>query len=231
MVYWTERDSETISRATINGTIRQEILVNLTGLEDGELTLEFQERKIYWVRFMRNQRIERANFDGSDQELLTTDVNYPRGIAVDGVNRKIFWKELWGVRSSDLNGHNRVNIAMSETARASCIFYYQGEFGDSQIIFTDSKKVMSVRPDGTNQTVLFNHASTVVGHVTVYNAAIYFITSFVANDPHGLGEIPLSNLSAVRVVETFRESPKDSSGLILNEPSKNIRDIYVHNIT
>nr|XP_054761025.1 low-density lipoprotein receptor-related protein 4-like [Lytechinus pictus] len=87
MVYWTDRDNETISRATINGTISQEILVNLTGLGDGELTLEFQDRKIYWVRNMRNQRIERANFDGSDHELLTTDVNQPRGIAVDGVNR------------------------------------------------------------------------------------------------------------------------------------------------
>ncbi|XP_063959406.1 low-density lipoprotein receptor-related protein 4-like isoform X2 [Lytechinus pictus] len=232
MVYWTDRDNETISRATINGTISQEILVNLTGLGDGELTLEFQDRKIYWVRNMRNQRIERANFDGSDHELLTTDVNQPRGIAVDGVNRKLFWMEQWGVRSSDLNGKNRVNIAMSETSSASCVFYYQGEFGDSQVIFTDLKKVKSVKPDGTNQTVLFNYAaSTAVRHVTVYNATVYFITNYYFHDPLGLGEVPLSNLSAVRVIETFKESPKDSSGSILNEPTKNIRDIYVYNIT
>nr|XP_054760986.1 very low-density lipoprotein receptor-like [Lytechinus pictus] len=127
MVYWADRTSETISRATIDGTFLENILGNLTGLSSGELTLEFQERKIYWATYFDYCRIERANFDGSDRELLTEDTYYPLGIAVDRVNRKLFWKEQYFVKSSDLNGENKIIIAESNGTAASCIFYYQRE--------------------------------------------------------------------------------------------------------
>ncbi|XP_041471382.1 low-density lipoprotein receptor-related protein 4-like [Lytechinus variegatus] len=172
-------------------------------------------------------RIERANFDGSDRELLTEDTHYPLGIAVDGVNRKLFWKEQFVVKSSDLNGENKMIIAESNGSAASCIFYYQRGIGDSVILFTDYKNnmVQSVRPDGSDQKVLFRWPASRVKHIAVYDSTIYFTTN---NGAGGLGEVPLSNLTAVRVVETFRVRGSDG---YRTDATVDIKDIHIYNMT
>ena len=54
--------------------------------DHGEMSLDFQERKVYLAAYYGG-RLERANFDGSEREVLLEKRHYPFGIATDGINR------------------------------------------------------------------------------------------------------------------------------------------------
>ena len=74
-----------IDLATLHAT------VVLSGLEDVEwynnLAVDYVDMKLY---FNRRWRIARANFDGTNMEIITSQDNI-NTFALDGIGRRLFW--------------------------------------------------------------------------------------------------------------------------------------------
>ena len=53
-------------------------------------------------------KIQRANLDGSNVEEIVTGLSNPAGIAVDGLNGKMYWTDAGAgkIQRADLNGTN-----------------------------------------------------------------------------------------------------------------------------
>jgi low density lipoprotein receptor-related protein 5/6 len=67
----------------------------LTGLSDPTgIALDVANEKMYWTDPV-DDKIYRANLDGTDQEdLITTGTNHPYGIALDLVAKKMYWTDV-----------------------------------------------------------------------------------------------------------------------------------------
>ena len=73
------------------------------------LVLDVARGKVYWTEKTgrRTGKIQRANLDGTNIELVKGLKSVPRGIAVDSVNGKIYLTNSWGkVQRLNLNGSN-----------------------------------------------------------------------------------------------------------------------------
>ena len=73
------------------------------------LTLDIRRGKMYWTEQTgsRTGKIQRANLDGTNVELVKNLTSVPRGIVIDSVNGKIYLTNAWGkVQRLNLNGSN-----------------------------------------------------------------------------------------------------------------------------
>ena len=80
------------------------------------LDFDFAEGNIYWSD-IENDTIKRADVEnGSDVEvIIKEDVDTPEGIAVDWINKKLYWTDAGTLRIevADLNGENRLSLVQS----------------------------------------------------------------------------------------------------------------------
>jgi len=113
-IYWTGEAG--IRRAHLDGTNAEPVV---TGA-GGPFALALIEGKIYFPG-RSPRRIQRANLDGSEIEnVVTSNVDGVRAIALDLVDRKVYWINYWwinewidamGVFRADLdNGSNVENV-------------------------------------------------------------------------------------------------------------------------
>ena len=97
-----------VQRLNFNGSNFQPNLI--TGLQmPNHLALDVTRGKIYWTEETsdRTGKIQRANLDGTNVELVKDLTSAPRGIAVDNVNGKIYLANSYGkVQRLNLNGSN-----------------------------------------------------------------------------------------------------------------------------
>ena len=109
-IYWTEQTGDRtgkIRRANLDGT-NVELVKDLTSVPRG-ITVDNVNGKIYLANAYG--KIQRLNLNGSNfQRNLITDLESPAGIAVDAVNRKLYWTEKGSIRRANLNGKNIENI-------------------------------------------------------------------------------------------------------------------------
>ena len=61
---------------------------------------------MFWTDWGKYPRIERANLDGTNRvTIVTNDLRYPNGLAVDVDQERIFWCDGAGrIESTDFNG-------------------------------------------------------------------------------------------------------------------------------
>ena len=83
------------------------ILFFITPFSNSFLTTSLSAQKIYWTD-IADDKIQKANIDGSNVEDVVTGLSNPYGISV--YNGKIYWTESGKVRSSDLDGSNVVDL-------------------------------------------------------------------------------------------------------------------------
>ena len=110
-VYWTEAGSNTIRRASLDGSHRENLLPH--GLiEPYGIAVAVAAGKIYWADW--EVGIQRANLDGSAIETLvhTTRAN---GIAVDSSRGKIFWTDYGTnkIRRANLDGSGVEDVVVT----------------------------------------------------------------------------------------------------------------------
>ncbi|MCA9171801.1 MAG: hypothetical protein KDB23_29235, partial [Planctomycetales bacterium] len=80
-MYWSDRGSNTIRRANLDGTII-ETLVSGLGEARG-VAVDYQHEQIYWVDNGHN-KIQRSRLDGSHiEDLVTSGLSFPAGIVLD----------------------------------------------------------------------------------------------------------------------------------------------------
>ncbi len=104
-IYWTEKSSNKICRANLNGS-SVETLVQTDLLEPQGLRLDSIAGKMFWANKGKHQ-IQRANLDGTQIEtLVSAKLGQPIDIAVDPVAGKLYWTDssLTSVRQANLDG-------------------------------------------------------------------------------------------------------------------------------
>ncbi|XP_038059975.1 uncharacterized protein LOC119730971 isoform X2 [Patiria miniata] len=115
MVYWTDVQHRSISRAFVDGTGSVVLLRDL--IQPEGLTLDVENRVMYWTD-AGSLLIERASLDGQDRSVLLnltssslSDEVKPRPIVVDVTNGYLFWAD-WGsspkIERANTNGASRM---------------------------------------------------------------------------------------------------------------------------
>ena len=80
------------------------------------LDFDFEQQNLYWSDVVANT-IQRArkNSETSVEVIVQDDLDRPEGLAVDWINRKLYWVDS-GTRKievSDLDGRNRLPLVTS----------------------------------------------------------------------------------------------------------------------
>ncbi|XP_046394159.1 low-density lipoprotein receptor-related protein 6 [Ischnura elegans] len=134
-IYWADTGSKRIEVARLDGTSRR-ALVWESLEEPRSIVLDPQEGYMYWTDWKRNSRyektqmegrIEKSAMDGSRRILLIGTYGRANGLTIDFVERRLYWTEFDApaIESSDLNGHNRVQLVTKDMNRPYGLTQYQ----------------------------------------------------------------------------------------------------------
>jgi len=104
-VYWVNNDQDEIHRANLDGTSPELLFSVSFSLGLGGIDLDVSAGKMYFTNFI-SQTIQRANMDGSGtiEDLITTGLTFPYGIAVDPTGGKFYWADTDKIHRADLDG-------------------------------------------------------------------------------------------------------------------------------
>ena len=91
LLYWTEPGA--IRRVNTDGSQIQNLITS--GVQDPDyLSLDLQAGKMYWVDGgFSSDRIKWANFNGSENQDLITDLDQPLDLTYNFRTGKIYWRE------------------------------------------------------------------------------------------------------------------------------------------
>lgn len=112
-IYWNEPGNFRIQRANLDGSDVAPIVVT-SDIGSG-VTLDIPAGKMYWTDgVLGSGLIRRSNLDGSfAEDLVTSGLFHPGGIALDAVHQKVYWTDLEGyldgngeILRSNLDGSN-----------------------------------------------------------------------------------------------------------------------------
>ena len=109
-VYWIEMNERSgdIRSANLDGSNVQ--LVKALTSPPLDIALDVSDSKIYLINAYG--KIQRLNLDGSNlRPNLITGLENPKGIAVDALNRKVYWTEKGSIRRASLLGENIEDVA------------------------------------------------------------------------------------------------------------------------
>ncbi|KAK7482463.1 hypothetical protein BaRGS_00026280, partial [Batillaria attramentaria] len=109
LVFYMDTDSKEIGMVTIDSGLHKTILtVDIDAPRC--ITLDTMNGVMYWSDVGRRDKIERANYDGSDRKVLvSTRLSVPNGLAVDVAKNRLYWVDAGTnkVETCDLNGNDR----------------------------------------------------------------------------------------------------------------------------
>jgi low density lipoprotein receptor-related protein 5/6 len=120
MIYWSDIEMKTISRAFLNGS-SQEIVIEF-GLDFPEgLAVDWLARNLYWAD-AGTGRIEMSRLDGTNRRvLLWQNIQNPKSLVVDPARGFLYWS-AWGkdpsIERASLDGLEREVVA-AEAGRAT----------------------------------------------------------------------------------------------------------------
>ena len=174
-VYWCEVDEGKIYRASIDCDGKELIVSGLVNPE--EVAIDWINRKLYWCDF-GTDTIEYSKLDGTNRKLLlNTNVDQPRGLAIDPFSGHIYWTD-WGdhpkIEKMTLTGENRRTIVGSDLDWPNGLTI---DFTTSKLYWVDASldKVEVSDLEGRGRQILYSGRS--VPHpfgIAVYNGKLYF---------------------------------------------------------
>lgn len=106
-VYWADAVRHKIQRSNLDGTNLEDIIVKKSGFNPIAIALDLENNHIYSTIGGLPAKIIRSNLDGSDfRDLIVSDLDFPRSIALDLTNQKMYWPDLFPDRilRSNLDG-------------------------------------------------------------------------------------------------------------------------------
>ncbi|XP_012940627.1 uncharacterized protein LOC101861747 [Aplysia californica] len=142
VVYWSDVKEGVIYRSTLAGTGDQEIFLNSTngiGIVDG-LAIDWVSRHLYFTNMGQStpgldgavyswHRLEKIALDGSSRRTVVTDVDRPRGVAIDLDNGLLFFGD-WGkqprISQSLLDGSQVKVILDKDLSNPNGLTFYDG---------------------------------------------------------------------------------------------------------
>ncbi|XP_019620636.1 PREDICTED: sortilin-related receptor-like isoform X1 [Branchiostoma belcheri] len=108
-LYWVDAGMKKIEMSRLDGTMRR-VLTNASLDNPRALVLCPQEGYMYWTDWGDNAKIVRADMDAKNRNnIITSDIRWPNGLAVDYSGRMIYWTEAYHdrIEVADLDGRNR----------------------------------------------------------------------------------------------------------------------------
>ncbi|XP_051876534.1 low-density lipoprotein receptor-related protein 1-like isoform X2 [Pristis pectinata] len=115
-LYWTDCGTKTISVVKFDGTKRK-ILFDTDLMEPTSIVVNPLSGFVYWSDWGEPAKIEKAGMNGYDRSaLVTRDIEWPHGIALDLVKGRLYWvdSKLHVLSSVDLNGQDRRIVLVSK---------------------------------------------------------------------------------------------------------------------
>lgn len=164
-VYWIDDTTfssfvvdDSIMRSNLDGSGAEVILSEEMDAEFAipSLAVHSPSGRIYWTNANTNE-IKRADFDGSNIEVIAQTVVNPLGIAVDPVGEKVYWStsELFltasTIERADLDGSNRELILTPSSATYALAVDPVG----GHLYYGSANEVLRANLDGTAATSLF----------------------------------------------------------------------------
>lgn len=142
LIYFSD-NSNSISKVNYNGTKRQTVFKNLTGIS--HFVIDFKDSKIFYIKSTQNHLIK-TNFKNDDSQILNNKASGVTKMILDTMNKKIYWSQKnsssssSGLKCIDYSGGQVTNII-------------DGLFGYFDIDFNENKI----------------YASLIYGDIFVYN--------------------------------------------------------------
>ena len=159
-LYISDYDANKIFRANLDGSNVEDFR---TGLDKPiAMAFDYQENQIYWNTTTGVQRADLSSTDLSQKEdFVTGQANDPDGLAIDLVNRKLYWINYdGGVWSKNLDGTGEKAI-LPDVEGASIIVVGNRIFYDEYVASGDIR-IKSANLDGTGVTTIAVGVSRVV---------------------------------------------------------------------
>ncbi|KAK7482464.1 hypothetical protein BaRGS_00026281, partial [Batillaria attramentaria] len=109
LVFYVDAGSKVIGMVTIESGLHKTIITQDIDAPRC-ITLDTMKGTMYWSDVGSTNKIERANYDGSERRVLVTvGLHIPNGLALDLPNNRLYWVDAAfdRVESMELNGNNR----------------------------------------------------------------------------------------------------------------------------
>ena len=112
-MYWADQGTDKIQRANLDGSQVEDVVTALPGVRrPNGLALDLAAGKIYWTNTFHedeqgNDKIQRANLDGSQiEDLVTSGLEWPIGISLDVAASKMYWADTHAnkIQRANLDG-------------------------------------------------------------------------------------------------------------------------------
>ena len=167
-MYWINTDTNKIESLD-----RFDVITN----QVKSLTVDAADGKVYWSEHSNSGGIiKRANLDGTNVEMLTTQLTTPQSITIDTVRKRLYWIDtLEGkIQSADLNGENIKTIIK----RDDNVVDIDVDADGGKLYWADLYSIWRVNLDGTNvETPLSGWGTRQtkgIGGITVVDGKIYW---------------------------------------------------------
>ena len=165
---------------------------------------------IYWTNWQFPPKIQRANLDGTDNEMLLTTELSPQGIALDTSEQKIYWANSEGgkIQRSNFDGSNIEDLVIDGLCWPSGIAL---DTDGGKMYWTDGcAGIQRSNLDGTDVEMLVAKEVAYPNDVAVdiNNGKIYWPN-------HKARKIQRANLDGTNV-EDLIELPKVPEGIALD---------------
>ncbi|XP_065840881.1 low-density lipoprotein receptor-related protein 4-like [Oscarella lobularis] len=124
-VYFTDTILNVVGFAKMN-TSELVILIRDNMTNPRDIALDLTRGKMYWTDYYNSSgRIERADMDGRNREVIVNDLEQPSGLALDIENEVIYWvdKKSLKIEKSNFDGTNRAIVASSLSDPFHLVFH------------------------------------------------------------------------------------------------------------
>ncbi|CAE7654340.1 Lrp4 [Symbiodinium microadriaticum] len=182
-LYFSESDdtSDRIMRCNLDGSNLEEVVsgVHVQGIATDA------DGKVYWTDVTSSQ-IQRSAFNGSDIEVLVSDLQEPAGLALDSKAGRIYWADQCGyentarIQSAGLDGSGVATLHNASHPMHVALD------SDGQLYWTDagSFEIRRCKPDGSSAEVLYNKTVVLLPNSQPSNKPVQQLTGLL--DPQGI---------------------------------------------
>jgi len=109
-IYYIDFSDDYIRKLILDGSGTVDDVLNVSGKSGAYIAYDKVNEKIYWTDFTNDagsNNIWRMDLDGTNEEVIVSNLNEPYGIAIDNVAGKIYWGDSDGtISKADLDGYN-----------------------------------------------------------------------------------------------------------------------------
>ncbi|OWF45722.1 low-density lipoprotein receptor-related protein 4-like [Mizuhopecten yessoensis] len=205
-VFYTDVRAGIIRQTSLDGATQKDLLqLNRIATPDG-LVVDDTNRLLFYTD-TGNDVIGKIGIDGTGQSnIITTNLNEPRAIAVDKKNQVVYWTD-WGsnpkIEKANYDGSGRQVIANGTGLNLPNGLTFDEK--DNKLYFCDAgtNKIEVMNTDGSSRQVLFEDSGAHFFGVDTDEEFIYFSDwtkdGVMKIEKSGVSEIPIGPPSFVRL--------------------------------